>query len=539
MFYSIGDFTISTNKQELLLGDAPQKVEPLTLKLLTFMLENPDRVITREELLNSVWKSRYISDSTLTTSISVARHAIGDNAKEQKYIKTVSGSGYRFIAAFEQSEQDPLNLPQVNTAAKHNGSSHIEDASDFYLLPDKPSIAIMDFVDISTNKDGALLAYGLTTEINAAFARMPHFFVIARASATQLSSMKLSSKEVGQCLGVRYLAYGQLQQVASRIRITLSVVDAIQDTEIFSEHYDCSLDDIFQLQDDITSAIVTATDSAIEVAEIERAFNKSTEDLSAWENYHRGLWYIDRMALNDSEAAENFFSKAVCLDNRFARAYAGLSYTYTSRRLLNHTIIKEEDSDIVKSMDFAQRCIDYSPNEMLGYMCLGRATLHIHKVESAELFLDQAIGLCPNSSHNLSIKAQIVTRLGNDYDQANKYIDLCDRLTPYSNYDKLIIIMIRIVILINQRQYNEALIYTEQATSLNDKYFIVFALAAACHQLVGNQSKAQENTIKTLNLLPNCTVDSCQRVFSCKKEPRERLINALLDAGLPKAITSP
>ena len=535
MVYHLGNFTINTEKQELLRGSAPQKIEPLTLKIIIFMLENPDRVITREELLQNVWKTRFISDSTLSTSISVARHAIGDNAKQQKFIKTVSGSGYRFIGSFEQLGDTPLNTPKTNISVKNNVSKHIKDIIDFPLLPDKPSIAIMDFIDVSRSQEASLLAYGLTTEINASFARMPHFLVIARASASQLSHLNLSSKEVGQHLGVRYLVYGKLQQVASRIRVTLSIVEAVQDSEIFADHFDYSLDDLFQLQDDITKAIISTTDSTIKMAEIERAFNIPTEDLSAWENYYRGIWHIDRITQNDITTAEHFFNQAVKLDNRFSCAYAGLSYTHTSRRLLNHNRIKKTDRDMIKSMEYAQRAIDYNSNEMLGYMCLGRATLNIHQVKSAEYLLDHALKLAPNNPHNLSIKAQITTRLGDDYKLANQYLDLCDRLTPYSNYDKLIIVLIRIVILINQKHYRTATTYTDQAIFYNDKYFLVYALAAAAHQLAGNTAKAQSYAIETLTLLPNCTTDSCQRLFSCKKGTRERFIQALLDAGIPNA----
>ncbi len=534
MIYSIGTYTINTEKQELLYADTPQKVEPLTFKILTYMLENPNRVITRDELLQNVWSSRYISDATLTTSISVARHAVGDNAKKQKCIQTVSGSGYRFIAAFDQHDKNILELSKAYNADKSN-IQHLKKTSNFPLLPDKPSIAIMDFIDVSKNQEASLLAYGLTSEINASFAKMPHFLVIARASASQLSNINLSSKEVGERLGVRYLVYGKLEQVASRIRATLSVVEAIQNTEIFSDHFDYSFDDIFQLQDDITKAIVMATDSAITQAEIERAFNNPTEDLNAWGNYHRGIWYLDRPTQSDNAKSEVYFEQAIKQDCRFARAHAWLSYTYTNRRLLDHSKIRKTDYDMVKSINHAEHCIDFNPNEMLGYMCLGRATLHFHSVKNAEPLIDYALKLSPNNPYNLRVKAQITARLGDDYKLANQYLDLYDRITPYSHFDKLLIIMIRIVILINQKRYSAAAAQIDQAVAFNNKYFLVFALATATHQLAGNQNEAQQYAIETLRLLPSCTTDSCQRLFSCKEAPRERFIQALHAAGIPKA----
>ena len=120
--------------------------------------------------------------------------------------------------------------------------------------------------------------------------------------------MNLSSKEVGERLGVRYLVYGNLQQIAKRVRVTLSIVDASHDAEIWSEHFDHSLDDLFLAQEEMTNVIVNATDSAIEQAEIERSFLIPTEDLSAWENYHRGLRYFDQT--NDVERAQTFLKKS-------------------------------------------------------------------------------------------------------------------------------------------------------------------------------------------------------------------------------------
>lgn len=530
MDFYFDDYEIRSDTRELLYKDSSKKVEPLIFKLLIYMLENPDRVLTRDELINSIWESRVISDSALSAAICATRQAIGDTASKQKYIKTVSGSGYRFIAEFtKHSNKKPKNK---KNSIDIQDKSHPDKPSSSLVLPGKPSVAVMNFVNIGSNEEDELLAYGLTAEINSSLARLPHFFVIARASASILSKLNLSSKEVGERLGVRYLVYGNLQKIAKRVRVILSIVDASHDAEIWSEHFDYSLDDLFLAQEEITNVIVNATDLAIEQAEIERSFLIPTEDLSAWGNYHRGLRYFDQA--NDVELAQTFFKKAIVQDPRFSRAYAGLSYTQTSRRILEASPISKTDADLLKAVDYSQKSIDYSPNDALGYMSLGRATLFSNRVKEAIPFFDQSIYLCANMANSYSMKAQLMSRLGRDYNQSNQLIDKAERLNPQSNANLFTTKMVRAVLMIGQGKYSEAATFSKQATLYNDTYFSIYALAAACQQLAGNPKKAQEYAKKTLELLPGCTVGSCSRLFHNDEKIRTLFIKALRDAGIPK-----
>jgi len=547
--FTIGDYEIRTDTCEVLYKGAPQKIEPQVFKLLTYMLENPDRVLSRDELINKVWKSRIVSDSALSATVCAARQAIGDTGSKQSCIKTVSGSGYRFIATFTHVENYTKNNTKISARNRVQSDLTTKLKGDVFTeaqteqeqkpkslqLPDKPSVAIMDFKDIGTNQEGALLAYGLTTEINSAIARLPHFFVIARASASIASKLNLQPKEIGKRLGVRYLVYGNLEQLGKRIRITFSIIDAIHDTEIWSDHFDRSLDDLFLIQDDISTAIVSATDSVIEQAEIERVFQIPTEDLSAWENYHRGKSYSDRTNLKDVEIAHGFFKKAVKQDPRFSRGYALLSYTHTNRRLLNHTVIKETDADMIKAFDYAQRSIDYCAHESMGYMSLGRATLFTNKVAQALPILDQSIHFCPNGATSLLLKAQATIRLGAENSTLiNETLDQSKRLNPHCRIANFNIYMVRAMAMFQQKKYEQANHFITRTLHYNDSYYLAYVLAAICQQLAGNAEQAQNYALKALSLLPHCSLDSCERLLPEAKEPRAILIKAILDIGIPQ-----
>ncbi len=528
MIFTLGDYIIDADTHELLHDGLPQKIEPLILKLLLFMLHNSDRVLSRDELIKGVWKSHVISDSALSAAISAARHAIGDNGKKQQCIKTVSGSGYRFIAAFKCIESIK---PSTSSALITERNPEISPKS--LAPPDKPSIAIMDFIDISTQDQKSLLATGLTSDINSSLARQPHFFVIARASAHHLSKMDLSANDVGRYLGVRYLVYANVRQVAKRIRVTLSVVDAINNAEIWSEHFDHTFDDIFSMQDEITTAIMTAIEFAVEQAEINRSFLIPTENLSAWENYHRGLWYIDRTSIKDVDSAQFFFKKAIKQDSRFSRAYAGLAYTHTNRRLLEHSIIKVSDQDIIKSMDYAQRSIDFCTQEMNGYMSLGRAMVFSNKVPQALAILEQAVELSPNNSQNLILRGLSAIKLGKS-ELGLESLEKAERLNFHSSSSSFQIYMARSLLMLNLEKYNDAAYFSTLAIDNNSHYFLIYALAAACHQLAGKKQKAVQYAAQTLLFLPDCTIDSCQSLMSCSKKHSELFFQALVDAGIPK-----
>lgn len=528
MIFTLGNYTIDSDTHELLHDGLSQKIEPLIFKLLLFMLQNPDRVLFRDELIKGVWKSHVISDSALSAAISAARHAIGDNGRKQQCIKTVSGSGYRFIATFKSTESVKAP-PSACLITAQNPETSLKSI----VPPDKPSIAVMDFIDIGTQNQQSLLATGLTSDINSSLARQPHFFIIARASAHHISKMELPANDVGRYLGVRYLVYANVRQVAKRIQVTLSVVDAMNNSEIWSEHFDRTFDNFFPMQDDITNAILVAIESAIEQSEINRSFLIPTENLSAWENYHRGLWYIDRTSVKDAESAQFFFKKAVKQDSRFSRAYAGLSYIHTNRRLLEHSVIATSDHDIIKSMDYAQRSIDLCIREANGYMSLGRALVFSNKVPQALGIIERALELSPNNAQSHILRSLCTIKLGKS-ELGLESLEKAERLNFHSNTSLFQVYMTRSMLMLDMEKYDAAAYSSAIAIQHNSYYFLIYALAAACHQLAGKRQKAVHYASQTLRFLPNCTIDSCQRVMSCSKKHRELFTEALIDAGIPK-----
>jgi len=543
MNFYMADYEVRTDTYELFYKDCLQPLEPLVFRLLNYMFEHPDRVLSRDELIKEVWQSRVVSDSALSATICAARHALGDTGRKQHCIKTVSGHGYRFIAQFTCTENDghvaenkPIRMTK-NTANHTLGlaDSSVEetDTATRLTLPDKPSIAVMDFVDLSVSEKGTLRAYGLASEVNSGLARLPHFFVIARASATVLTKQGLSVQAVGRQLGVRYLVYATIETLPKRTQVTLSLIDATQNIEIWSEHFDRPDDDITQIRDAMIISIVSAIDSAIEQAEIERAFLAPTENLSAWESYHRGLWHINRTTVADVDAAQGFFQQAISLEPRFSRACAGLAYTYVSRKLLNDVTGGSKGNEMEQAFDYAQRSLDYCPQEVMGYMSLGRALFFDKQYELSLQTFDQGIHHNPNDVDCYYLKGICSSSLELNR-QAQQYLDKAERFSPFDPL-RFSLYMARAVILVSQKKYDAAAEASLHATYCTNAYFTTYAIATACLQLAGRSEQAKQYAAKVLVLKPNYSIELYQQLVPHVKEVTRMLFsNAMRCAGIPE-----
>lgn len=547
MVYYINNYSICTDTQELRHKEDIQKIEPLIFKLLIFMLNNPDRVLTREELILKVWgDTRVISDSALSATISVARKSIGDSGHKQSCIKTVSTIGYRFIANFTSTNetQDSKQPPKIQQQPPLTNKRHPTESADNSnvceattpkpdpTLPDKPSIAIMDFVNQGTNQGGELLATGFTSEVNSAFSRMPHLFVIARVSSASLSNQGLSAKEIGIRLGVRYLVFATIQYISKCIQITVSLIDANQNIEIWSEHYNRSIDDIFLVKNDITSSITTVISTAIEQAEIERAFLIPTENLTAWENYHRGFFYFNKTTSEGVSTAQHYFKQALSHDANFSRANAGLAYTYTSRKLLNDNSSHEED-DLNKAFEFAHKSIQNCNRESMGYMSLGRILNFQHQHESSQSVLKIGLQLNPNYVPCIYFKAISATVL-NQNTLAQLSFELANKLSPFDSL-QFSIKMVHAVSLAQEKKYTEAAEMALRAIQYPNAYFTTYAIATACLQLAGHSDQARQHAIKLLTLKPDYSVELFNSLAQDgNKVTRACFMQALQESGIPK-----
>jgi adenylate cyclase len=192
-------------------------------------------------------------------------------------------------------------------------------------LPDKPSIAVLPFANMSSDPEQEYFADGIADDVITALSRYPSLFVVARNSSFVYKGNEFDVKRIGRDLGVRYVLEGSLRKAGNRIRLTAQLVESETGKHIWAEHYDRDLADIFEVQDEMSEAVAIAIAPAISAAEQQRAMRKPPGSLDAWAAYQRGLWHFDKVSAEDNALAHKFFQKAVDLDQGFAGGYKGLS----------------------------------------------------------------------------------------------------------------------------------------------------------------------------------------------------------------------
>jgi Predicted integral membrane protein len=256
---------------------------PQVFDLLLYLVEHRERVVSRDNLLDTVWKGRIVSESTLASHINAVRNAIGDSGQEQRLIRTIARKGFRFVG-------DVLVRPvQVGASSPTPGdTATAKDNAQPPPLPEKPSIAVLPFVNLSQDASQDYFIDGVVEDIVSALSRIRWMFVIARNSSFTYKGQAVNITQVGRELGVRYVLEGSMRKAANRVRITGQLIDATTGMHIWAERYEGTLDDIFELQDQISASVVGAIARQLEQAEIDRAKRKPTDNLDAYDCYLRG-----------------------------------------------------------------------------------------------------------------------------------------------------------------------------------------------------------------------------------------------------------
>lgn len=323
-----GDHVLDPDRRELTRGSQAIAVGPQVFDLLAYLVRNRERVVSKDDLLDVVWGGRVVSESTLTSHINAVRKAIGDSGQEQRLIRTVARKGFRFVGDVREARSsDGFTSPKTEPERSNEAPAHA------LALPDKPSIAVLPFHNLSGDPEQEYFADGMVEDIIAALSRIRWLFVIARNSSFTYKGRAVDVKQVGHELGVRYVLEGSVRKAANRVRITGQLIDAATRGHLWAERFEGTLDDIFALQDQVAASVVGAIEPQLERAEIGRAKRKPTESLDAYDHYLRGMANLHRGTRDAINEALPLFYKAVQLDPEFASAYGMAAWCHFWRKV--------------------------------------------------------------------------------------------------------------------------------------------------------------------------------------------------------------
>ncbi|OZI60508.1 winged helix-turn-helix domain-containing tetratricopeptide repeat protein [Bordetella genomosp. 11] len=380
------DCALDVDRRELSRASQVVATTPQVFDLLVYLARNRERVVTRDDLLDVVWGGRIVSESTLASHINAARKAVGDNGQQQRVIRTVPRKGFRFVA-------DVRNVELAHGA----DASGMDAVLAGPALPNRPSIAVLPFVNLSGLPDQDYLADGVVEDIIAALSRHRWLFVVSRNSSFTYRAQAVDVKQVGRELGVRYVLEGSFRRSENRVRITGQLVDAASSTHHWAGRFEGVLDDIFALYDQITESVVGSLAPQLEQVEIERATHKPTDSLDAYDYYLRGMAQVHRGSRECIDRALPLFHQAMDADEDFASAYAMAAWCHCWRKI--NGWMPDPTDDIAEGTRLARRAIDLGRGDAVALTRAGHALAHLAgELAGGIALIDRALVLNPNLS---------------------------------------------------------------------------------------------------------------------------------------------
>lgn len=520
--FTFDDFVLNQDRRELTLRGDVVAVGPQVFDLLLLFVSNPDRVVSKDELLEEVWSGRIVSESTITSHINALRKAIGDTGEEQRLVRTVARKGYRFVG---QVRVDDSGLqPEVNVRPTARPSA--------LALPDKPSITVLPFHNLSGDPEQEYFADGVVEDIIAALSRIRWLFVIARNSSFTYKGRAVDAQGVGQELGVRYVLEGSVRKCANKVRITGQLIDATSGAHIWAERFEGLLDDIFELQDRITESVVGAIAPQLEQAEIERAKRKPTESLGAYDYYLRAMAKLHSGSREAVEQALSMLYKAIELDPEFASAYGMAAWCHFWRKL--NGWMTDRPSEIAEGIRLARLAVSLGRDDAVALTRGGHALSHLAgELDSGIALLDRARLLSPNLAPAWYLGGTL-RALHGETEAAIKDLSHAVRLSPL---DPEMFRMQVGMALANffARHFDVAAQWAEKALGNLPSLLVGVALLAASLAHVGRMDEAQLAMQRLRELDPTMRLSNLKDWLPIKRpEDLASFANGLRLAGLPE-----
>ncbi|OAF12724.1 winged helix-turn-helix domain-containing protein [Bradyrhizobium neotropicale] len=318
MQFVFRDHLLDTDRRELSREQVPVSVEPQVFDLVVHLMENRDRVVSKDELIDKIWHGRIVSESTLTSRINAARKAIGDDGASQALIRTVARKGFRFVGDVAMKAGTMTLEP-----GREPGQAQAAPA-----LPDRPAIAVLPFTNMSGDREQDYFSDGISEDIITALSKLRWFFVVARNSSFVYKGRAVHIHEIARELGVRYVVEGSVRRSGERLRISAQLNDVSTGSHLWAERYDRGLADVFAVQDEITEAIVSAIEPQLYAAESFRAQQKPPGSLDAWDLLMRALSHYWRITREDNAVAQTLLADAIAIDPAYGKALGLLATSH-------------------------------------------------------------------------------------------------------------------------------------------------------------------------------------------------------------------
>jgi adenylate cyclase len=510
-------FRLDVPNAQLWRGPEVIRLTSKALAVLRYLAERSGQLVTKAELLEKVWSGVVVSESALVVCIRQLRRALEDARRTPQFIETVHGRGYRFIAPVSPSAHP------VSGSTFQVSSSQPAPALP---LPDKPSIAVLPFVNLSGDPEQEYFSDGMTEDLITDLSKLSGLFVIARNSSFYYKGKAAKVEEVSRELGVQYVLEGSVRKADSQVRITAQLVDATTSYHLWAERYDRELQDIFTLQDDIRQKIVTALKVKLLPEEQEQLKYFPTTNPEAYDYVLRGQAYYIRFTKAASAQARQMFEQAIELDPQYAAAYALLGRGYLTDWAF---FWSDNTRAIEQGFALAQRAVTLNDFGSVAHWLLGIAYLYRKQHEQAIAEEERVLALAPNAIFGHIGLGLVLTCVGR-LDEAIALAERAIRLDPH-NAGRHAFDLGNAYSMLKRQE--EALAALQKTLAWHPNFLPAHVLLAAVYSELGREAEARAQVAEVRRITPAVSLAGLRQRLPYK-DPTvlERRLAALRKAGL-------
>lgn len=474
MIFKFDGFELDLARGELRRGPLEVPMEPRAFALLSLLVENHDRLVSREEILDTVWDRRVVTDGAISTAVKSVRKALGDDGVRQKYIRTLRGRGFRFTGHVRMA-------PSLQTGDE----TAIEDEAP--AESNRPSIAILPFSLLGKLEADSAIADAIPAELISALSRLRWLRVVARGSSFRFREPEPDLATIRDRLRVSYCLTGIVERFGRDAAVEVDLVDTRSGAVIWGERYAAKADEIHEIRSQIVSQVITALELHIPQQEAKRARLRAPDDLDAWGEYHIGLQHMYRFNRSDNAIAAARFARATSLDPQFARAYAARSFTSFQEAFLKYS--GETRRARADALRFAEKSMTLDPLDPFANFNLARTSwLEGHPDAGLDL-LNRAVQLSPNFAHGLYARAWTDVMAGRGA-RARQSVTEAIELSPLDPFLYAMQTTLGFSYLV-EGDFERAAAWADKGARAPGAHFLIGAVAVAAHELNGNHDTAK------------------------------------------------
>ncbi|MGB5638398.1 MAG: winged helix-turn-helix domain-containing protein [Sedimenticolaceae bacterium] len=538
------------------IGRSEIRLEAKAMQVLVYLAERAGRVVSRAEIEEQIWPGRVVTEDSVIKAIAKLRRVFHDDARDPQIIETVPKSGYRLIAqvtraaeATSRTAADPgavtgYPLRQSGTAFKWFAGAVLvallllglwrvfdENSPDSSSSPPtstRPAVAVIPFTNLGRTPEDDYFANGITADLITDLSKLKGLLVIAPETAFGHRDGGADPALISSDLDVDYLVTGSVQRLQQALRINVRLIEVRGRLALWGERYVGKLNDVFAIQDRITTAVVAALEIELAPDERKRLVSRSTASIAAYDAYLRGLEAHGRRSEAQNQIARRHFEEAVALDPQFARAYTGIALTY-SREAIDGWTSDPADS-LKQAADYADRAARLDSSLPQVHFVTGQIRLFQRRHAEAVAAAERAIAVNPNYADAFALLAWTLNYAGRP-EEAILALNMAMRLNPRPPASYLEILG---EIYFARGRYKDAAGTFQNVLEINPAYLRARLWNAAALFHSGSRDLAEWEIIEALAASPNLTLARLEFAFPFK-DPRiqESVLSALHDASLP------